>query len=136
MEIDDRDDLHAEINRLLMAALEVDEAHVAEMTRRDELHVAETDRRDDQHVRELDRRDDLHQRELDRRQDVFDREIDTIRQALHTRDVIGQAKGIIMASTGCDADQAFQVLSKQSQAENRKLYDVAAELTANLRRRR
>jgi GAF domain-containing protein len=48
--------------------------------------------------------------------------------ALVHRAEIEQAKGIIIASTGVTADAAFEVLVKQSQHENRKLRDVAAEL--------
>ena len=124
-ETDDRDDLQAEIRDLLAAALAVDEGHVAEMDRRDELHIAETDRRDV-----------LHTDELQRRQDGFEHELGTIREALETRDVVGQAKGVIMGSMGCTADEAFLLLKKQSQAENRKLSDIAAEVAARTQRRR
>jgi AmiR/NasT family two-component response regulator len=55
-------------------------------------------------------------------------EIAQLRAALVTRDTIGQAKGIIIASTGCTPDEAFQLLVEQSQTENRKLRDVAADL--------
>jgi GAF domain-containing protein len=48
--------------------------------------------------------------------------------ALVHRAEIEQAKGIIIASTGVSPDAAFEVLVKQSQPENRKLRDVAAEL--------
>ena len=41
--------------------------------------------------------------------------------------MIGQAKGIIIASIGCTSDEAFDLLKEQSQTENRKLRDVAAE---------
>lgn len=109
--------------KLLAAALAADEGHVAEMDRRDELHIAQTDRRDV-----------LHTDEMQRRQDGFDQEIDTIREALETRDLIGQAKGIIMGSMRCSADEAFILLKKQSQAENRKLADVAAEIASRAQR--
>lgn len=45
-----------------------------------------------------------------------------------SRGVIEQAKGIIMARQRCTAEVAFGLLAMQSQAENRKLRDVAAEL--------
>ena len=48
--------------------------------------------------------------------------------ALVTRGTIDQAKGIIMARQHCSPDVAFGILAVQSQAENRKLYDIAAEL--------
>jgi transcriptional regulator with GAF, ATPase, and Fis domain len=46
--------------------------------------------------------------------------------ALETRDLIGQAKGILMIRESCDADAAFDVLRRASQRLNQKLRDVAA----------
>jgi hypothetical protein len=63
------------------------------------------------------------------------REVEGLRKAMESRAVIEQAKGIIMGSTGCDADAAFGVLSKQSQYTNRKLREVAEELVAQKARR-
>jgi GAF domain-containing protein len=51
-----------------------------------------------------------------------------LQTAMESRAVIEQAKGIIMATAGCSADDAFKILRDQSQAENIKLRDVAAEL--------
>jgi GAF domain-containing protein len=45
--------------------------------------------------------------------------------AMETRGVIEQAKGIIMASMRCSADEAFQLLVRQSQQQNVKLNVVA-----------
>ena len=39
-----------------------------------------------------------------------------------------------MNTTGCGADKAFETLVKQSQAENRKLRDVAADIVARAQR--
>ena len=50
--------------------------------------------------------------------------------AISSRDVIGQAKGIIMATMHCNDEQAFDLLRAQSQAENRKLVDIATELAS------
>jgi AmiR/NasT family two-component response regulator len=50
------------------------------------------------------------------------------RVALDSRDVIGQAKGILMERRGLPADQAFDVLRRASQDLNVKLRDVAATL--------
>jgi GAF domain-containing protein len=49
--------------------------------------------------------------------------------ALVTRDVIGQAKGILMERFKITAEQAFDVLAKVSQDTNRKVYAVAEDLT-------
>jgi AmiR/NasT family two-component response regulator len=46
-------------------------------------------------------------------------------RALANRDVIGQAKGIIMERFGIDAGQAFAMLTKLSQDSNTKLSDLA-----------
>lgn len=56
--------------------------------------------------------------------------------ALVHRAEIEQAKGIIIASTGVTPDAAFEVLVKQSQHENRKLRDVAADLVKSKIRNR
>ncbi|HRW39196.1 MAG: GAF and ANTAR domain-containing protein [Acidimicrobiales bacterium] len=48
-----------------------------------------------------------------------------LRRAMDSRATIEQAKGIIMARTGCDDEGAFDLLRQQSQAENRKLREVA-----------
>jgi hypothetical protein len=48
--------------------------------------------------------------------------------ALDSRDVIGQAKGILMERRGLRADEAFDVLRRASQDLNVKLRDVAATL--------
>jgi GAF domain-containing protein len=51
-------------------------------------------------------------------------------QALEHRDVIGQAKGMLMATGGLTADEAFDRLRERSQRSNRKLYDLAREMVS------
>jgi GAF domain-containing protein len=48
--------------------------------------------------------------------------------ALASREVIGMAKGILMEREGCDRDEAFDILRRGSQRENRKLRDLADAL--------
>jgi GAF domain-containing protein len=48
--------------------------------------------------------------------------------ALSTRDVIGQAKGIIMERFNVDAFAAFELLRRLSQESNTKLMDVARKV--------
>jgi GAF domain-containing protein len=48
-----------------------------------------------------------------------------LREALESRDVIGQAKGILMARRNCTADAAFQALRQASQHRNIKLREIA-----------
>jgi GAF domain-containing protein len=59
---------------------------------------------------------------------------DQMHDALGSRDVIGQAKGILMERYGVTPDVAFGVLSRVSQAENLKLAEIARRLseTGNL----
>jgi GAF domain-containing protein len=52
-----------------------------------------------------------------------------LNKAMAARDVIGQAKGILMERHKLTADQAFSVLSRASQHTNTKLVDVARALT-------
>ncbi len=53
------------------------------------------------------------------------------KHALASRDVIGQAKGMIMERYGVDAVQAFELLRKLSQDSNVPLIKVATELVAD-----
>jgi len=52
-----------------------------------------------------------------------------LRSAMDGRDIIGQAKGILMERHHLTAAQAFQVLVRSSSHTNRKLFDLAEELT-------
>ena len=51
-------------------------------------------------------------------------------EALLSRDLIGQAKGILMAREGVTADQAFDMLRRASQRLNVKLRDVADSIVS------
>jgi AmiR/NasT family two-component response regulator len=55
-------------------------------------------------------------------------EVSQLRTALTTRPEIEQAKGVLMALHGCDADAAFRKLVHESQTKNMKLYEVALGL--------
>jgi GAF domain-containing protein len=52
-----------------------------------------------------------------------------LRRAVSSRDLIGQAKGILMERYKLTGDQAFQVLARASQQTNRRVVDIADELT-------
>jgi GAF domain-containing protein len=58
------------------------------------------------------------------------RQNDRLRSALDTRDVIGQAKGILMERHKLDAVRAFDLLVRTSQQSGRKLHDVADTLAS------
>jgi hypothetical protein len=57
------------------------------------------------------------------------------RSALATRDVIGQAKGILMERFGVDAAAAFELLRRLSQESNTPLATIARRLTQSLQPR-
>ena len=50
-----------------------------------------------------------------------------LEEALASRAVIEQAKGILMATQRCGPDAAFALLRSESQNTNRKVRDVAAD---------
>jgi GAF domain-containing protein len=52
-----------------------------------------------------------------------------LRTAIDNRDLIGQAKGILMERHGVTADQASAVLLRASQETHRKVVDIALELS-------
>jgi transcriptional regulator with GAF, ATPase, and Fis domain len=54
---------------------------------------------------------------------------DNLALALDTRDLIGQAKGILMERHKVSSHRAFTLLMRVSQQTNRKLGDVAEQLT-------
>jgi hypothetical protein len=62
------------------------------------------------------------------RQDDIDRREAALHRALSTRDVIGQAKGILMERQRLSAGEAFDVLRHGSQRLNMKLADLALHL--------
>jgi GAF domain-containing protein len=55
---------------------------------------------------------------------------DDLRQALHRRDVIAMAKGVLMASEQVAEDAAFALLVSVAQRDHRPLQDVAASVMA------
>jgi len=56
------------------------------------------------------------------------RKVEHLDRAVSSRDLIGQAKGMLMERYRIDADGAFRVLARVSQSTNRPLRDVADEL--------
>lgn len=59
-----------------------------------------------------------------------ERRVGQFRSALASRDVIGQAKGMLMERFGVDAVRAFELLKKISQDTNTRLADVAHQVVA------
>ena len=52
-----------------------------------------------------------------------------LREAMETRDVIGQAKGLLMERFKINESEAFDLLREESSQTNVKLRDIAAHLT-------
>jgi hypothetical protein len=65
-----------------------------------------------------------------RRGQEIDRREAALHRALSSRDVIGQAKGMLMERQGLSAPQAFDVLRRASQRLNLRLTELAEQLTA------
>lgn len=55
-------------------------------------------------------------------------EVTQLREALSSRPVIEQAKGIVMADRRCSADEAFRILRQLSMDTNVRVADVAAAI--------
>ena len=52
--------------------------------------------------------------------------------AMQSRAAIEQAKGILMGAQRCTADEAFQILVRASQRENRKLREIAEDIVSRV----
>jgi GAF domain-containing protein len=57
-------------------------------------------------------------------------------ESIKSREVIDQAKGIIMAARRCSAEEAFATLKAQSQATNTKVRTIAQDLVNDIAKRR
>lgn len=53
---------------------------------------------------------------------------DALARIAEHREVIDQAKGMVMLAAGCDADDAFGMLRRCSRNGNIKLHDAARQL--------
>jgi hypothetical protein len=65
---------------------------------------------------------------LDRDRNDLNRREAALHRALSTRDVIGQAKGILMERQHISAGDAFDILRRASQTLNTRLHEVAARI--------
>lgn len=69
---------------------------------------------------------------ISRRAQSAEEEVLGLTTAMRTRADIEQAKGILMAVRGIPADEAFAILSEQSQNRNVKVTDLAASMIASI----
>lgn len=60
------------------------------------------------------------------------RTVENLQEAMRSRAVIEQAKGILMGRAGISSAEAFETLARRSQDANRKLRDIARELVAEV----
>ena len=72
---------------------------------------------------------------LDRRELLRKSLLARLNARLESQPVIEQAKGILMAQTGCSAEEAFGMLRRASQRTNRPLRELAREVVDRARRR-
>ncbi|MGH2819277.1 MAG: ANTAR domain-containing protein [Actinomycetota bacterium] len=56
---------------------------------------------------------------------------DQLKEAMESRGVIEQAKGVLMEREHCSPDEAFEMLRTASQHLNRKVRDIASEIVAS-----
>jgi ANTAR domain len=81
---------------------------------------------------EMDRRDVL---DLDARIAQLERRVDGLIDALRCRDVIGQAKGVLMSHDAIDADAAFERLRELSRAAGVEVVELASAFVGQVRAR-
>ncbi|MFJ8190672.1 ANTAR domain-containing protein [Streptomyces sp. NPDC096094] len=62
---------------------------------------------------------------------VLQEEVEQLRQAIASRPVIDQARGVLMALHACTSEEAWHILREASQLSNTKLRTVAAAVTAS-----
>ena len=74
---------------------------------------------------EMNRRDN-HAAQLEQDLASAENKIVNLRRALESRDLIGQAKGILMCREGCGQEEAFRMLRVASQHLNRKVTEIVA----------
>ncbi|MDJ0458675.1 ANTAR domain-containing protein [Arthrobacter sp. NQ7] len=60
---------------------------------------------------------------------------EAVAASARNRAIIEQAKGILMGRTGATADEAYELISQQSQALNKKVYAIAQEIVDRAARR-
>jgi AmiR/NasT family two-component response regulator len=82
--------------------------------------------RKDPAVRELPGAEELLRRRVVELEELAEH----LQRALDRRDVVGQAKGILIAREGYNGDQAYRALVRASQRTGRKPSEVAADLVA------
>jgi AmiR/NasT family two-component response regulator len=130
---DDFQALRDEIERLVAAALKSERDHADALAKQSHVHTAELAKQAEVHAAEVVALADVANVDGDKLKAAIE-DVEQLKEALQTRDVIGQAKGILVAVLHCTSDHAFELLVAQSQSENRKVSQVAAEVVARAQR--
>ena len=125
------DDLRAEILALLASAAQLEIDHAEAIRLSAEAHQSEID----ELVDSARRLAAVHSREAAQREAAHAELVANLKRAVESRDLIGQAKGVLIVSMRCTTEHAFAVMVKQSQHENRKLGEIAAEIVERAQRR-
>ena len=73
----------------------------------------------------------LEVRAMERDIEYWQTRAQQLQNALETRIVIEQAKGVLAERMGCDAAAAFVILRRAARAKRRKLHELAAEVVAS-----
>ncbi len=60
--------------------------------------------------------------------------VDQLKEAMKTREVIGEAKGIVMAQEDVNEEEAFEMLKRISQNTNVKLREIAQKIVDTLKK--
>ena len=66
---------------------------------------------------------------------MLEQQVEGLTRALHSRDTIGQAKGILIAHYDISADEAFTLLIRVSQHTNITLAELAQIVVTRVRER-
>lgn len=75
------------------------------------------------------------QRAVDHREVLTNSMLARMHARLESLPVIEQAKGVLMAQSGCTPEEAFQMLRRASQRTNVRVRDLAAEIVEGAAKR-
>jgi hypothetical protein len=118
--------LRDEVSRLLAAGVQSDADHAIATADADERHRVEVDELHDT-AAATSAAHQVHDAKM-----AHDRDSDSdyFELSLQSRDLVGQAKGVLIVAMPCTGEAALQLLLEKSRADNRTLTEIAAEIVA------